>query len=120
MMMKRKWLTLVTIIPLLLLVGCSRSRGETPVSGEETGIFLTVTAPADGSVVADSPIVVEGRTRPEAVVSVNDVGAIADGEGNFAVAVSLSEGANIIEAVASENTGNEARVNLTIGLVKGA
>jgi hypothetical protein len=119
-MMKRKWLTLITIIPLVLLVGCSRSLGETPVSGEETGIFLTVSAPADGSVVADSPIVVEGRTRPEAVVSVNDVGAIADGEGNFAVTVNLIDGTNIIEVVASDSTGNEARVNLTIGLVKGA
>ena len=40
-------------------------------------------------------------------------------QGNFAVAVTLAEGLNIIEVIASDEAGNEATVNLTVTLMKG-
>ena len=112
----------MVIVPALLLslfAGCSRSAGATPQATEETGFFLTITEPADGFVASISRIEIKGRTRPDAVVSVNDAGTIADSAGDFSITINLQEGTNIIEAVASDVEGNESRVTLTLGYTGG-
>lgn len=62
---------------------------------------------------------VRGRTSPGAVVSVNDEIVNADAQGIFTLTVPLEEGLNILEVVASDDAGNEAKVSLTVALVKG-
>lgn len=88
---------------------------ETP----PTGFFLTVSQPADGSIVDISSVEVMGRTSPEAIVSVNNEITIADTQGTFATTITLAEGPNIVEVIASDEEGNEARTSLTVTLVKG-
>lgn len=60
-----------------------------------------------------------GRTSPEAIVSVNNEITIADTQGTFATTITLAEGPNIVEVIASDEEGNEARTSLTVTLVKG-
>ncbi len=60
-----------------------------------------------------------GHTSPEAVVSVNSEITIADTQGTFVITITLAEGPNIVEVIASDEEGNEARTSLTVTLVKG-
>ncbi len=79
----------------------------TPTMAE---LVLEITQPGDGAQVSTRDILVRGKTVPGAVVSalVDDTVAIADidQEGNFSVTVSLEEGPNLIEVVASDQLGN--------------
>ena len=70
--------------------------------------FLEVTNPPQAeSLIEVATLVVEGRTRADAVVSVNDVITAPDADGRFAVEVTLEEGTNIIEVVASVESGGQ-------------
>jgi len=123
----RKGLVLTIILASLfsgLVTGCAQSAPPQaiPMPSPETpptGFYLTVTQPADGSIVDVGKIEVRGHTSPGAVVSVNDEIAMADTQGIFTVTINLEEGPNIIEVIASNEEGEEAGINLTVTLVKG-
>ena len=80
---------------------------EAPPQVPETGFFLTVTEPADASIITTDKAEVIGITTPGAVVSVNGELAEVDEEGNFTMMVVLEEGPNTIEVIASDLEGNE-------------
>ena len=130
----RKGLVLTIILAILLSgldIGCSQSTPPEatlappqaiPVPSPQTppaDFYLTVTQPADGSIINVGKIEVSGHTSPGAVVSVNDEIAMADTQGAFTVTITLEEGPNIIEVIASDDEGNEAETSLTVTLVKG-
>jgi len=129
----RKSLVLTIILVMLLsavVIGCAQSTPEAtlappqaiPVPSPETlptSFHLTVTQPADGSIVEVGSVEVSGRTSPGAVVSVNDEITMADTQGIFTITITLEEGPNIIEIIASDEEGNEATTSLTVTLVKG-
>ncbi|NQW24580.1 MAG: hypothetical protein HQ475_14200 [SAR202 cluster bacterium] len=74
---------------------------STPVAtaGE---LFLQLVAPAETEIfTAVSPMTVTGRTRVDAVVTINDAIVEPDIDGMFTLDVPLEEGPNIIEVVAS-------------------
>jgi len=50
---------------------------------------------------------VRGRTAPDAVVSINGQPVEVDGSGNFSGMVSLENGPNSIEVIASDFRGNQ-------------
>ena len=83
-----------------------------------TQLKLTVIQPADNIIVDTDRIEVKGTTGPGAVVSANNEFTTADSQGNFVIAVMLDEGPNIIEVVASDASGNEANLTLTVSYVK--
>ena len=83
-----------------------------------TQLKLTVTEPEDNIIVDTDRIEVKGTTGPGAVVSANSEFTTADSQGNFAIVVTLDEGPNIIEVVASDASGNEANLTLTVSYVK--
>lgn len=76
---------------------------------EATGdFFLDIEEPEEvESVVAEATITIVGRTRIDAVLSVNDIFAEVDEDGRFRVLITLEEGPNIIEVIASVETGDE-------------
>ncbi len=57
---------------------------------------------------------VTGRTTVDALVSVNDTIAQVDEDGRFRVTVSLEEGPNFVEVVASNTAGDQASEILLI------
>lgn len=61
-----------------------------------------------------STIEVVGRTRVDAAVSVNDSFVDVDAEGRFRATVTLQGGANVIEVVASLNSGEEKSAVVTV------
>ena len=79
---------------------------------------MHLTEPDDGSQVGTRSFEYGGRTTPGAVVSVfvNDEIAIADvtEEGEFSVKVTLEEGPNHIEVIASDSNGNEEYSSVTV------
>ena len=84
-----------------------------------TALFLEITQPADGAEVSTSPINVTGKTIPGAVVSVSlddeIIEAVEVGQdGEFTVAVSLEEGPNFIEVIASDPLGNEKSATVAV------
>src|SRR5512146_995159 len=81
--------------------------GAVPVS-------LQVLTPQDGAVVNAPQITVSGMASPGAVVTVNDDILIAGPDGLFQDPVTLTEGLNLIEVLASNTSGSEASVELTV------
>ncbi len=69
-------------------------------------LVLKVLEPADESVVTQASLVVRGQTVAGAVVSVDSALAAVDANGGFSAPITLEEGANLIEVVASDNAGN--------------
>ena len=85
---------------------------ETPVvSGN---LMLQVLSPQDGQTVNAKEIQVQGVTSAGAVVSVNDAILIAGADGKFETTVTLQEGPNLIEIIASDDTGNEVSDDLAV------
>jgi hypothetical protein len=75
---------------------------------------ITVDSPREGETVRATPLTVRGQTTPGAVVSANDVVAIADAGGRFSLTVPLDPGPNVLEIIASKTTGEQVFAILTI------
>lgn len=75
---------------------------------------LSVETPLDGETLRASPWLVIGQTQPNALVSVNDVIGFANAEGRFGLRVTLQEGANVLEVIASNAAGEQVHVILTV------
>lgn len=76
----------------------------TPVADplDPGSFFLEVTTPAEAESVVDTPaFTIVGRTRADAVVSINDVIVEPNVEGIFTLTQTLIEGPTIFEIVAS-------------------
>lgn len=77
--------------------------------------FLKVLSPGEETSFVTVPrATVEGMTRVDAVVSVNDDLVTVDETGRFQAEVELEEGPNLVEVVASIASGEELSAVLTI------
>lgn len=70
------------------------------------GLPFTLFYPPDGLVVSDPDIPVIGGTRPEAVVGVNGIPVDINSLGIFSTTVTLEEGGNFIEVLATDIDGS--------------
>jgi len=110
-------LTIMLLALVMGTVGCvEEEAGPTPTP---TALFLELTQPADGAEVSTSPINVTGKTIPGAVVSVSVDDEIIEvvnvgQDGKFTVAVTLEEGPNFIEVIASDQQGNEESSSVAV------
>ena len=81
----------------------------------EGELFLQLLNPANVEVITEIPsIEVIGRTRIDAVVTVNDSLVEPDVDGRFTSAVQLEEGPNIIEVVTSVASGEQIDLVLVV------
>jgi len=90
---------------------------QTPPTDADAPIpvdFLQVLSPADSSVVNVPQVTVSGTASPGAVVSINDDILIVGADGMFELTVTLVEGPNLIEVIASTTSGSEASVDLVV------
>ena len=76
--------------------------------------LLLVTEPENESVVSQSMLRLSGRTGPNAIVSVNGRSALVDRFGYFSSAVSLDEGPNVIDVVATNDDGRTLSTVLAV------
>jgi len=122
-------IALVTVLLLVLIGACAPTPEEitpapeevtpTPPAEEVTPtptpeFFLTVTQPADDSIISTDKVEVRGRTSPGALVSINGELVEVDEEGNFTMMVVLEEGPDIIEVIASDLEGNQQSCVLVV------
>ena len=88
----------------------------TPTRDSLGEFFLDVLTPAEAeTVVAVSPIVISGRTRADALVTINDEVVPVGLDGTFGLSVSLHEGPNIVEVVASAE--GEAQLEAVLAVI---
>ena len=88
-----------------------------PVVTVSTELTLDVFGIGDETIVKGSSIIVAGRTRADAVLSINGVIIPMDDQGRFEVTVALNMGPNLIEVVASDLNGNQkSRILLVTAL----
>lgn len=71
-------------------------------------LFLQLVEPAETEVITDAgSLAVAGRTRVDAVVTINDTIVEPNIDGEFSLDVPLEEGPNIVEVVASVASGEQ-------------
>ncbi|MCH8974157.1 MAG: hypothetical protein IH869_03680 [Chloroflexi bacterium] len=76
---------------------------------------LHIVEPVEAETLTTNPtLLVSGRTRVDAVVTVNDTFVDPDIDGLFSAEIPLDEGPNIIEVVASIATGEELSTVLVV------
>lgn len=136
-----KYQTIFAIVILILLGACARSPESAPqvifesateltpapdtsaplVVTSPTAITLsagdlvmTLLSPADNTVVDQPAIELYGTTNVETVLTVNGELYVLPGAQEFHIPVSLQEGFNSIELVASDLYANQAELILTI------
>ena len=86
----------------------------TPLATEGE-LFLQLVEPEDTEVFTDEPsLEVVGRTRVDAVVTINDTVVEPDIDGRFSLTIELEEGPNIIEVVASVASGEQLDLVLVV------
>jgi ABC-type glycerol-3-phosphate transport system substrate-binding protein len=89
----------------------SPSPAATPDAG---ALSVKIISPEDNAVVTEAQVEINGQTAPNAVITLNDEIAVADVTGAFTARLSLDEGPNVIEIVASDMDGHETDLFLTI------
>jgi hypothetical protein len=77
-------------------------------------IALQVISPLDEAVVNTPQVDVIGTAPAGTVVSVNEEIILVDDDGRFTVIVTLEEGPNLIEILASDVNGNESSLLVSI------
>ena len=91
----------------------SRQKGKetanvlpTPTAVPEAAIELKIATPEDNVVVTDAQIVLQGKTAPNAIVTIlaedSELIVSADDDGVFSQKINLIKGANIIEVQATD------------------
>jgi hypothetical protein len=84
------------------------------VSSVGTEFFLELLTPTELEIITtDAMLVVSGRTRVDAVVTINDDIASPGADGRFEATVALEVGANIIEVVASVASNEQDSIVIT-------
>ena len=77
--------------------------------------MLHIVEPVEAETLTANPtLLVSGRTRVDAVVTVNDTFVDPDIDGIFSAEIPLEEGPNIIEVVVSIATGEELSTVLVV------
>jgi hypothetical protein len=108
----------ITPTPTLTLTPTPISTPTPTPTPTPTALFLEIVEPANESIVGTASIILSGTTIPGAVVSisVDDEIEIADvdEQGNFSATVTLAEGPNYIEVLASDQEGNEEYSTLVV------
>ena len=102
------------VMAMVLLAGCTCDSEDGDTSGDVSILALEISTPQDESVVTSATIVVSGTTEANAIVSVNGVLADVDDKGQFGTTITLEEGPNYIEVLASDYEGNETCKSLSV------
>ena len=92
----------------LALPGCS------PTSSTPTSLFLTIIEPADESVLDVNTVTIRGQTLAGAIVSINGDPADVESNGSFSLAVTLEEGPNVFDIIATNQAEDEVTSQLIV------
>ena len=124
--MKKYFIILTAVVVLLFTsLACTSSTssitpapmGTSTVTATSTSVplSLTISEPQNESIVRESLLRVSGHTAPDAILSINgDMVRTIDENGNFTTVISLVEGPNLIDAIATNYEGDQVSQELTV------
>ena len=84
----------------------------------EVGLPLSLSYPPDGLEVSKNTVTVTGGTKPDAVVAINGNPVEVNAMGIFSNAVSLAEGINLIEVVATDLEAHNQSQSIVVFYVR--
>jgi hypothetical protein len=88
---------------------------STPAADDSGPLRVTITSPANETVVSLPQVDVVGQAAPEAVITINDTVVVVVGaSGQFSATVPLQEGPNELDVLASDTDGNQANARLIV------
>ena len=88
---------------------------QATAAATEGDLFLEMVAPLESEIFTSEPLIdIVGRTRVDAVVTINDTVVEPGPDGQFSMGLDLEEGPNIIEVVASVASGEQEDVVLVV------
>lgn len=95
------------------------NKPSTPAASPVTNVNanaipLSISSFKDSDIISAARLTVKGKTAPNADVSINDADTKADATGSFSSFLTLEEGDNAIEIVASDPDGNYSVWNATV------
>lgn len=96
------------------LVSTSGENSNMSPDALQTAVRLNVTEPVDASTINGDTVTVKGHTEPDANVNVNGDSTTADSNGDFTITVSLDEGLNAIDVIATGAQNREGEVLLMV------
>ncbi len=110
---------MLVLLGACVSAGCGGGKSNSDSDEPEVGtVALSVSQPQNETTVYAADLVVKGETEADAVLSVNGVTVEVNEDGSFSTTVTLEEGPNSIEVLASDFEGNEASVVRSIIYVK--
>jgi len=139
--------SIVIFLTVTLLVGCSKGGPQpsassqpnpqrSPVAGLppsptpaeksvpdnismslQEGLPLKVIQPSDAATINADSVTIKGQTKPGATLNIDDELGVADADGNFSITISLNEGPNAIDIIATDGSGKEGEVLLLVNSV---
>jgi hypothetical protein len=104
---------------VLLMVDAMPTTSTTLGASQGT-LPLTITSPIDSATLSTSTVIVQGQTTPGATVTANSNSDVADANGNFSIDVSLENGPNAIDVIATDDSGNQGEVLLMVNDTSGS
>ncbi len=78
--------------------------------------MLTITTPVHQSIVTQKRITVEGKTDPDATVTINGVSTVVRDDGRFFEQIAIESGVNKIQIIATSRFGKMTTVTKEVGL----
>jgi hypothetical protein len=97
--------------------GCvqpTRISAVAPGVANKPGPALTISEPANGSSTDQEVINVSGHTEPGCIVSVNGQKPTVQPDGTFTIPVSMCNGTNTIEVVATKPNGGDTNIEVWV------
>ncbi len=87
-----------------------------PAQVEKTSgpLWIKILSPLDNSTVHTTEVEIQGLAPSDTVLTINDEIVLVGSDQKFASKVALDEGINVIEVLASDISGNEIFIPLTI------
>ena len=104
---------LKAIIIVLFLI-CLFGYGAFEVWAYACGPKITVSSPANGAVVSESLISIDGQGKNTKAITLNDRPILVDEKGNFSEKILLSYGYNVLELKAEDRFGKKTQQELQI------
>lgn len=109
------------------VIARDNSGNQSLPSSTQTVIFdsqapnLLISTPQDGQQfygTNEAIIMIKGTTDPDVSVQINNHAVVVSSDGSFTDRLSLNEGNNVINVVATDSAGNQAQIQLSVSYTK--
>ncbi len=103
-----------TVLPTAIAPSLIPSTVPAQVESTSGPLWLKILSPLDNSTVQTAEIEIQGTAPSDTVLTINDEIVLVGSDQKFSAKVTLDEGINEIEVLASDVTGNEIFIPLTV------